>query len=140
MSTATYAGTPVEVDAEGFLKQPDQSDRADGRRDRARERHRHADRPALAGHQPSCGPRIWRPARRPSIRTLGKASGVPIKELYVLLPEWACEACRQDRRYPQATRLHLESEHTISDQNEHEPIKKVSVIISKGSLEGITPA
>ena len=35
----------------------------------------------------SCAPPTSRPARAPSIRTLGKASGVPIKELYQLFPK-----------------------------------------------------
>ena len=42
MSTATYAGTPVEVDGEGFMTDPQQWTREIGARDRRRER----DRPA----------------------------------------------------------------------------------------------
>ena len=38
----------------------------------------------------------------PSIRSLGKESGVPIKELYQLFPKGAGQARRQDRRHPQA--------------------------------------
>ena len=80
----------------------------------------------------------------PSIRTLGKASGVPIKELYQLFPKGPGEARGQDRRHPQAARLHLGREDPLTEQaREHgakpEPIEKVSIIVSKGSLEGIYP-
>ena len=43
----------------------------------------------------------------PSIRSLGKESGVPIKELYQLFPKGPGQARRQDRRHPQAQGLHL---------------------------------
>ena len=43
----------------------------------------------------------------PTVRVLGKTSGVSIKELYQLFPERAGEGRRQDRRHPQAPRLHL---------------------------------
>ena len=83
----------------------------------------------------------------PSIRSLGKVSGVPIKELYQLFPKGPAKARGQDRRDPQATRLHLESETQMTELLEHpeasaaQPatIEKVSIIISKGSLEGIYP-
>jgi tRNA 2-thiouridine synthesizing protein E len=86
MSTATYAGTQVEVDAEGFLTQPEQWTREMGEQiaaengiDQLSERHwlvidfmRNA---------------YLENGSAPSIRTLGKASGVPIKELYELFPK-----------------------------------------------------
>ena len=86
MSTATYAGAPVELDAEGFFQDPSQWNRlmaaqiaADAGIDQLTDRH-------------------WRvidfmrstyleKGAAPSIRTLGKASGVPIKELYELFPK-----------------------------------------------------
>ena len=85
MSTLTYAGTEVEVDAEGFLQQPEQWNE-----DVAREIAAEAGIDDL-------GERRWQVVRfmretylesgtAPSIRTLGKASGVPIKELYQLFP------------------------------------------------------
>lgn len=85
MSTATYAGTPVEVDAEGFLQQPDQ-----WTEEMAAEIARENGIDTLTD-------RHWQVVNfmrttyletgsAPSIRTLGKVSGVPIKELYVLFP------------------------------------------------------
>jgi TusE/DsrC/DsvC family sulfur relay protein len=86
MSTMTYADTPVEVDAEGFLTDPGQWNR-----DVA------AAIAAEAGIA-ELGDRHWqviefmrdaylKNGAAPSIRTLGKASGVPIRELYQLFPK-----------------------------------------------------
>src|SRR5207248_3177824 len=63
------------------------------------------------------------------------------------LPQGACQAGRQDRRHPEAQRLHLRR-HTMTELLEHqklapdEPvtIEKVAIVVSKGSLEGIYPA
>ncbi len=46
--------------------------------------------------------------RAPSIRSLGKESGVPVKELYELFPKGPAKLAAQDRRHPQADGLHLE--------------------------------
>ena len=86
MSTLTYAGTPVEVDAEGFLQQPDQWNEEMAR--------------SIAAENgiPELTDRHWlvvnfmrktylETGTAPTIRTLGKASGVPIKELYQLFPK-----------------------------------------------------
>jgi TusE/DsrC/DsvC family sulfur relay protein len=86
MSTATYAGTPVEVDAEGFLTDPQQWNEQIA-----------AEIAAEAGIA-ELTDRHWQVVKfmrdtylesgsAPSIRTLGKASGVPIKELYQLFPK-----------------------------------------------------
>jgi TusE/DsrC/DsvC family sulfur relay protein len=86
MSTATYAGTQVEVDAEGFLTQPDQWTREMG------------EQIAAENGIAQLSERHWlvidfmrdaylENGSAPSIRTLGKASGVPIKELYQLFPK-----------------------------------------------------
>ncbi len=86
MSTMTYAGTPVEVDAEGFLEDP-----SDWNEEIA------ADIAAGEGID-ELTDRHWmvvnymrdtylEEGSAPSIRTLGKASGVPIKELYQLFPK-----------------------------------------------------
>lgn len=86
MSTATYAGTPVEVDGEGFMADPQQWTREIG-----------AQIAAENGIDPLTD-RHWtviefmrdaylENGAAPSIRTLGKASGVPIKELYQLFPK-----------------------------------------------------
>lgn len=86
MATAELAGTAVELDADGFL-----ANTADWNDDIAR---------ALAAESgiPELTDRHWQVVRfmretylatgtAPSIRSLGKESGVPIKELYQLFPK-----------------------------------------------------
>lgn len=86
MSTTTIAGATVEVDEEGFLLEPGQWTREIGA--------------AIAAGNgvPEMSDRHWqvvefmreaylRDGTAPSIRTLGKASGVPVKELYELFPK-----------------------------------------------------
>ncbi len=86
MATAELAGTAVELDADGFLADP-----AAWNDDIAR---------ALAADSgiPELTDRHWLVVRfmretylstgsAPSIRSLGKESGVPIKELYQLFPK-----------------------------------------------------
>jgi TusE/DsrC/DsvC family sulfur relay protein len=86
MSTVTYAGTPVDVDAEGFLEDPSQWN------------EEIAAEIAAGGGIAELTDRHWmvvnymrktylEDGAAPSIRTLGKASGVPIKELYSLFPK-----------------------------------------------------
>ena len=86
MSTATYAGTPVEVDAEGFMTDPQQWN------------EQIAAEIASEAGIPQLTDRHWQvvnfmrnayleKGEAPSIRTLGKASGVQIKELYQLFPK-----------------------------------------------------
>jgi tRNA 2-thiouridine synthesizing protein E len=86
MSTLTYAGTPVDVDPEGFMTDPGQWTEAI------------AAEIAAANGIDALTDRHWQVIRfmreayltkgaAPSIRTLGKASGVPIKELYELFPK-----------------------------------------------------
>jgi len=86
MSTVTLAGAEVEVDPEGFLL-----DTRQWNEQIAQEIARQAGIGALTE-------RHWQvvdfmrqsfldTGSAPSIRTLGKASGVPIKELYELFPK-----------------------------------------------------
>ncbi len=86
MTTALIADTPVEVDAEGFLAHPD-----DWNEEIAAEIARDHGIPELT-------PRHWlvvnfmrdrylTTGSAPSIRALGKESGVPVKELYQLFPK-----------------------------------------------------
>lgn len=86
MSTTTYAGTAVEVDAEGFMTEPDQWN------------EQIAEQIAAENGIDELTDRHWmvvdymrksflEDGSAPSIRTLGKASGVPIKELYQLFPK-----------------------------------------------------
>ena len=86
MSTALIADTNVDVDAEGFLTDPAQWNEAIGEE--------------IAGENgiSELTDRHWQVVRfmrerylatggAPSIRSLGKESGVPVKELYQLFPK-----------------------------------------------------
>ncbi|HEX5193192.1 MAG TPA: TusE/DsrC/DsvC family sulfur relay protein [Solirubrobacteraceae bacterium] len=86
MSTLTYAGAPVEVDTEGFLQNTEQWTESMA--------HEIAAQNGIA----ELTDRHWQvinfmrrtyleTGSAPSIRTLGKVSGVPIKELYQLFPK-----------------------------------------------------
>jgi tRNA 2-thiouridine synthesizing protein E len=86
MSTVTYAGEPVEVDAEGFLEDPAQWNEQVGEQiaaengiDELTDRHWMVVNYMRESYLEN--------GTAPSIRTLGKASGVPIKELYALFPK-----------------------------------------------------
>ena len=86
MSTQTIAGTSIAVDGEGFLDDPQQWSetiaaeiaRANGI-EHLTDRHWQVVRYMRAT--------FLETGAAPSIRTLGKASGVPIKELYQLFPK-----------------------------------------------------
>ena len=86
MTTAMIADRPVEVDAEGFLVHPDQWN------------EEIAEEIAHLSGIPELTERHWLVVRfmrerflttgtAPTIRSLGKESGVPIKELYQLFPK-----------------------------------------------------
>ena len=85
-ATMTLDGAPPEFDAEGFLQKPEQWTRE------------MADEIARANGIEELTDRHWQvidfmrttsveTGSAPTIRTLGKASGVPIKELYQLFPK-----------------------------------------------------
>jgi TusE/DsrC/DsvC family sulfur relay protein len=86
MSTASIAGATVDVDPEGFLTDPGQWN------------EQIAAEIARANGIPALTDRHWqvvrfmrtaylRDGQAPSIRSLGKTSGVAIKELYQLFPK-----------------------------------------------------
>ncbi len=86
MTMTLIAGAPVDVDAEGFLTSPEQWN------------ERIAEAIAAGGGIPQLTDRHWLVVRfmrdrylatgtAPSIRSLGKESGVPVKELYQLFPK-----------------------------------------------------
>jgi TusE/DsrC/DsvC family sulfur relay protein len=86
MTTTLIAETPVDVDAEGFLTDPEQWNEGV------------AEEIARANGIPELTDRHWLVVRfmrerylttgaAPSIRSFGKESGVPIKELYQLFPK-----------------------------------------------------
>lgn len=85
MTTATIAGKDLGVDNEGFMQQPDQWDRsvADAMAAdlgmRLTERHWMVIDYLRNSYLES--------GRAPTIRTLGKQSGVSVKELYQLFPK-----------------------------------------------------
>ncbi len=84
--TATFANVVIDVDAEGFFQKPEQWNE---------------ELAQVIAHDAGIDPlteRHWRVIRfmrerylatgqAPTIRTLGKESGVPIKELYELFPK-----------------------------------------------------
>ena len=86
MTTTLIADAPVDVDAEGFLT------------DHAQWNERIAEAIAAQNGVPVLTDRHWLVVRfmrdrylqtgaAPSIRALGKESGVPVKELYELFPK-----------------------------------------------------
>ena len=86
MPVVTLLNAPVDVDAEGFLQKPEQWNE-----DLALEISRQSGIPDL-------NDRHWlvinfmratylKTGAAPTIRTLGKDSGVPVKELYQLFPK-----------------------------------------------------
>ena len=84
--TTTIANTTVEVDGEGFLQRPEQWND-----DVAREVARAAGIEVLTERHWQVirymRERFLETGQAPTIRTLGKESGVPIKELYELFPK-----------------------------------------------------
>ena len=86
MATALIAEKPIDIDAEGFLTRPEQWN------------EEIAEAIARDNGIPELTDRHWLVIRfmrtrylatgsAPSIRTLGKESGVPVKELYQLFPK-----------------------------------------------------
>jgi TusE/DsrC/DsvC family sulfur relay protein len=86
MTSSTLAGVPVERDAEGFFVDPAQwTEEMAGEIARESGIDELTDRHWLVIR---CMRRTYlETGSGPSIRTLGKASGVPIKELYQLFPK-----------------------------------------------------
>ena len=86
MTTMTIAETPVEVDAEGFLQKPEQWSEAiavqiahDAGIEELTDRHWQVVR--------FMRERYLATGTAPTIRSLGKESGGPVKELYALFPK-----------------------------------------------------
>jgi tRNA 2-thiouridine synthesizing protein E len=86
MATTILLGAPVELDAEGFFVHPEQWNEAMAETiaqqngiDELTDRHWQVIEFMRASYLKS--------GSAPSIRTLGKASGVPVKELYQLFPK-----------------------------------------------------
>jgi dissimilatory sulfite reductase related protein len=85
-TTATYAGADVELDHEGFFTDPDRwvepmapaIARGEGI-DELTDRHWQVIRFVRSQYESK--------GTGPTVRVLGKASGVPVKELYALFPK-----------------------------------------------------
>jgi tRNA 2-thiouridine synthesizing protein E len=86
MTTTLIANRPVDIDAEGFLTDPAQWDE-----ELAEQIARDAGIPGLTERHwlvvRFMRERYLQTGAAPSIRSLGKESGVPIKELYELFPK-----------------------------------------------------
>jgi TusE/DsrC/DsvC family sulfur relay protein len=86
MTTTLIAGTQVDVDGEGFLTNPEQWNE-----ELAEQIARDAGIPGLTERHwlvvRFMRERYLQTGTAPSIRSLGKESGVPIKELYQLFPK-----------------------------------------------------
>ena len=106
MTFTLIADAPVDFDAEGFLTNPEQWN------------EQIAEAIATENGILELTDRHWLVVRfmrkrylesgnAPSIRSLGKESGIPVEGSLPALPERAGEAGRQDRRHPQAQGLHL---------------------------------
>jgi TusE/DsrC/DsvC family sulfur relay protein len=86
MSTATYAGVTVDVNEEGFFEHPDQ-----WTREIARELARDDGIDPLTDRHwqviDFMRAQFFEKGTGPTVRVLGKASGVSVKELYALFPK-----------------------------------------------------
>ena len=86
MSTSVLAYHDLELDAEGFLQKPEQWNEQ-----LAEEIARESGIPELTERHwlvvRFMRDRFLKTGNAPTIRTLGKESGVPIKELYQLFPK-----------------------------------------------------
>jgi TusE/DsrC/DsvC family sulfur relay protein len=86
MTATLIANRPVDVDAEGFLTDPQQWDG-----ELAEELAREVGIPELTDRHwlvvRFMRERYLATGNAPSIRSLGKESGVPVKELYQLFPK-----------------------------------------------------
>ena len=87
MTTTLIADAPVDVDAEGFLTDPEQWNEKIAAEIARETGIAELHRPPLAGRPLHARRATSQTGTAPSIRTLGKASGVPVKELYELFPK-----------------------------------------------------
>jgi TusE/DsrC/DsvC family sulfur relay protein len=85
MTTTLIADAPVDVDVEGFLTDPGQWNEPIAEAIATAAGIQLTDRHWLVVH--FMRDRYLQTGNAPSIRSLGKESGVPIKELYQLFPK-----------------------------------------------------
>ena len=87
MSTATIAGTAVELNDEGFFVDPTSGPASIAVEMAAARRHRPRSPIGTGRSSTSCARSTSRRAPGPTVRVLGKTSGVSVKELYQLFPK-----------------------------------------------------
>ena len=114
VSTQTIAGTEVEVNDEGFFVHPEQWSDAIGVEIAKDRGHRSDDRPPLAGRALHA-PAVPRHRHRAVDPRAGQGVGRAGQGALPALPEGPGEARRQDRRHPEAARVHLRSANTNTD-------------------------
>lgn len=85
MTTMTIAGAHLDVDAEGYLQKPEQWNEAVAEELAAKEGITLTDRHWLVIR--FMRQRYLETGDAPTIRSLGKESGVEVKELYKLFPK-----------------------------------------------------
>jgi len=106
MTATLIANRPVDVDAEGFLTDPMQWDE-----ELAEQIARDAGIPELTERHwlvvRFMRDRYLQTGNAPSIRSLGRGVRRPDQGALPALSQRAGQARRQDRRHPQAQRLHL---------------------------------
>jgi dissimilatory sulfite reductase related protein len=142
MPTKTLAGTAVELNDEGFFVDADQwtKEMAPEIADERACRRALTDR--TGGHRPHAQG-VLRQGHRPHrAQDLGKLSDVTTKELFVLFPKGPAKLAARWRASPsrRAASDMMTDTHPIPPAPIAAPIEKVSIIVSKGSLEGIYPA
>ena len=86
MSITTIAATDVELNDEGFFVHPEQWTEDMVPELAPTRRHRRAERGALAGIR-FMRAEYFAKGTGPTVRVLGKTSGVSVKELYQLFPK-----------------------------------------------------
>ena len=145
MTMTLIAEAPVDVDAEGFLTDPEQWNeqiaRAIAQESGISEL---TDRHWLVVK--FMRERYLATGTAPSIRSLGKESGVPVKELYQLFPKGPAKLAARSAGSP-SPRAASRKEHTMTELLEQpttvfaEPatIEKVAIVSRRGRSKGSTP-
>ena len=138
MTTTTLAGATVDRNDEGFFADPDQWTEAMAPElaaaegiDELTEAHWRVIK-FMRTEYAAKGTGPDRPGPRQDLRRV-RQGALPA------LPQGPGEDRSQDRRHPQAPRLHLKGGPPWATPPAAGPDSKVSIVISKGSLEGIYP-
>ena len=87
MPTAVYAGKSVAVNEEGFFENPDRVDRGHGARHSPGLQGSTSSPSSTGGFSKFMRSEYAEKGTGPTVRVLGKTSGVTVKELYELFPK-----------------------------------------------------